>query len=76
MKKNLVISFLYIVANQAIAQHRNIAKITDSLQAEGKTLYKSEMASWYGTDVFLEKCKSRVSLSGGYLSYDTGMGMT
>ena len=22
--------------------------------AEGKLLYKSEMASWYGTDIFLE----------------------
>jgi hypothetical protein len=36
--------------------------------AEGKRLYKSEMASWYGTDLFLESYKDRVNL-GGYFSY-------
>lgn len=36
--------------------------------AEGKLLYKSEMASWYGTDLFLEKYKDRSAI-GGYFSY-------
>jgi hypothetical protein len=36
--------------------------------AEGKLLYKSEMASWYGTDLFLEKYKDRGNI-GGYFSY-------
>lgn len=36
--------------------------------AEGKRLYKSEMASWYGTDLFLEKYKDRANI-GGYFSY-------
>lgn len=35
---------------------------------EGKMLYRSEMASWYGTDLFLEKYKNRENV-GGYLSY-------
>jgi hypothetical protein len=35
---------------------------------EGKRLYKSEMASWYGTDVFLENYKDRANI-GGYFSY-------
>jgi hypothetical protein len=36
--------------------------------AEGKLLYKSEMASWYGTDLFLEHYKDRANI-GGYFSY-------
>lgn len=36
--------------------------------AEGKLLYKSEMSSWYGTDLFLEKYKDRSAI-GGYFSY-------
>ena len=32
-------------------------------------LYRSEAASWYGTDVFLEKLKSKKQSSGGYFSY-------
>lgn len=35
---------------------------------EGKRLYKSEMASWYGTDLFLESYKDRTNI-GGYFSY-------
>ncbi len=36
--------------------------------AEGKLLYRSEMASWYGTDLFLERYKLREKI-GGYFSY-------
>lgn len=36
--------------------------------AEGKLLYKSEIASWYGTDIFLEKYKNKENI-GGYFSY-------
>jgi hypothetical protein len=43
-------------------------KITDSIVAEGKKLYRSEMASWYGTDVFLAAYKKRENI-GGYFSY-------
>lgn len=35
---------------------------------EGKLLYRSEMASWYGTDLFLEKYNDRNNI-GGYFSY-------
>jgi hypothetical protein len=35
---------------------------------EGKLLYKSEMASWYGTDLFLENYTNRDNI-GGYFSY-------
>ncbi len=44
---------------------------TDEAQpivAEGRLLYKSEMTSWYGTDLFLENYKDRENI-GGYFSY-------
>lgn len=43
-------------------------KEAQSIVNEGKLLYRSEMASWYGTDVFLESNKNRDSV-GGYFSY-------
>jgi hypothetical protein len=48
---------------------QNVEKETSSIVEEGKMLYYSEMASWYGTDIFLEKCSSRRANAGGYFSY-------
>jgi len=45
-----------------------IERLTKPIVEEGKRLYKSEMASWYGTDLFLEKFKESAKI-GGYLSY-------
>jgi hypothetical protein len=42
--------------------------------AEGRKLYISEMASWYGTDIFLEKYNDRENV-GGYFSYADGSGI-
>lgn len=46
-------------------------EITKPIVEEGKKLYRSEMASWYGTDVFLAKFKDRANV-GGYFSYTEG----
>lgn len=46
----------------------NIQKLTKPIVDEGKRLYRSEMASWYGTDLFLEKFPDREKI-GGYFSY-------
>lgn len=45
-----------------------IDKETSIILEEGKMLYKSEMASWYGTDIFIEKYSESEKI-GGYLSY-------
>lgn len=55
----------------SVAQIDNI-HIADSISKEGERLYKSETASWYGTDIFLEKFKSESDNIGGYFSYDDG----
>jgi hypothetical protein len=39
---------------------------------EGTKLYRSEMASWYGTDIFVEKFSDKKQNSGGYFSYIAG----
>jgi hypothetical protein len=46
----------------------NIDNKTTAIIEEGKMLYKSEMASWYGTDIFMEKYSEKEKI-GGYLSY-------
>ncbi len=48
-----------------------IDAMADSIVAEGKALYRSEWASWHGTDIFLEKYKEKQNLLGGYVSYET-----
>lgn len=48
------------------------AQTPQAIVAEGRMLYRSEAASWYGTDVFLEKLKNRSQSSGGYFSYADG----
>jgi hypothetical protein len=67
-----------VIATTAISQAQEkeperavIDKLTDSVMAEGKALFRSEWASWHGTDVFLEKFKARQSQIGGYVSYET-----
>lgn len=68
MKKLLflfVCSFLTVIS----FGQNNMEKETSAIVEEGKMLYYSEMASWYGTDIFLEKCGSRRTNAGGYFSY-------
>jgi hypothetical protein len=47
-------------------------KEEQAVMDEGKKLYKSEMASWYGTDVFLSKFPDKRESIGGYFSYSDG----
>jgi hypothetical protein len=58
-------------AQDGYLSRKEIDRRADSIAIEGKALYSSEWASWYGTDIFLEKFKNKRSLIGGYLSYET-----
>jgi hypothetical protein len=68
MKKSLTIIIFFIITLIAFGQ-KQIGKETSAIVAEGKLLYKSEMASWYGTDIFLDKYKDKADDVGGYFSY-------
>lgn len=70
-----VVLLLNVNLNVAFSQKINLKAVTDSIQTEGRMLYRSEMASWYGTDIFFEKMKNKKGMIGGYISYDTGKGV-
>ncbi|MBV4359298.1 hypothetical protein [Pinibacter aurantiacus] len=54
----------------AFAQ-KDLSEMAAPIVEEGKMLYRSEMASWYGTDLFLEKYTDKGNI-GGYFSYADG----
>lgn len=65
----LLISLVFLLSFQIsmIAQSQT-DKTRDSIIAEATELYKSEMASWYGTDLFLARFKDQSKIA-GYFSY-------
>lgn len=63
----LLTIFLILLSLNLFGQD-NPTEQAQPIVAEGKRLYKSEMASWYGTDLFLENYKNRANV-GGYFSY-------
>lgn len=68
MLKPTITIFLSLLNFVMYAQGKNINKIIN----EAKKLYRSEMASWYGTDLFAENFKEKRAMAGGYFSYDQG----
>jgi len=66
MKKVIII--LLTLLNLIVVGQDNPTEQAKPIVDEGKRLYKSEMASWYGTDLFLENYKDRANI-GGYFSY-------
>jgi hypothetical protein len=67
VQKIITLLIVLSISAAAIGQD-NLSQVSDSIVAEGRLLYKSEMASWHGTDIFLEKYKNTDKI-GGYLSY-------
>lgn len=45
------------------------ATLVAAIEAEGKRLYRSEMASWHGSDILVERFPDVRSRMGGYFSY-------
>lgn len=59
---------LFLVLFVASFEAQNLEKISKEINEEGIALYRSEMASWYGTDVFRENYDKMENV-GGYFSY-------
>lgn len=70
MKRKYSILLLLITLGTTF-QHDKIEKKTKLIVAEGKRLYRSEMASWYGTDIFIQRFDDKEKV-GGYFSYPDG----
>lgn len=65
---NKTLTIILTLITLSVFGQKNPTEEAQPIVAEGKLLYKSEMASWYGTDLFLEKYKNRENI-GGYFSY-------
>jgi hypothetical protein len=78
MNRKLLLSLLALLAAAqfAFAQKKDLNAIASRIEKEAKALYNSEWASWYGTDVFMAKCKDKQPIAGGFLSYETPTGRT
>lgn len=64
-----IIIFISLILSNLILFSQK--KETEMILEEGKTLYRLEKASWYGTDVLLERFENKKDSIGGYLSYQT-----
>ncbi|HEY0610203.1 MAG TPA: hypothetical protein VGD35_11120 [Chitinophaga sp.] len=65
MKPILISLSLMLCSIASAAQSQS----PDEILREGTLLYRSEMASWNGSDIFFEKCKNLQDQVGGYFSY-------
>jgi hypothetical protein len=65
---NKTLTIILTLITLSVFGQKNPTEEAQPIVAEGKLLYKSEMASWYGTDLFLENYKNRENI-GGYFSY-------
>jgi len=70
MKKDLSL-FLCLLSCLCIHGQPDTDKEEQRLLSEGRRLYRSEMASWYGSDIFLAQTRDQ-GFIGGYFSYPDG----
>ncbi|GAA4768809.1 MULTISPECIES: hypothetical protein [Flavobacterium] len=63
----LLLKFAIIIFSLNCFAQSKIDKMKDEVVKEGILLFKSEMASWYGSDILIEKIDR--SKFGGYVSY-------
>lgn len=62
-KLTILFAFMYMFLS---------AQSKDEVLAEAYLLYKSEKASWHGTDIFMQRFPDKKDKAGGYLSYSEG----
>ena len=77
MKKFIIATLMLFAAivnsqgQEKEPERAEVERLADSVVLEGKALFRSEWASWHGTDIFLEKFKEGRDQIGGYVSYET-----
>jgi hypothetical protein len=69
MYKNKFLIFTLLLSSIFYSQNKKIERQAKDVVEEGKILYRLEMASWYGSDVFMEKFPNKTKNIGGYISY-------
>lgn len=68
----LIFSFVTFLFYYSLHAQNNLQQTASAILEEGKQLYQTEMASWYGTDIFLDRFKDQTKNIGGYFSYLDG----
>lgn len=68
MKKTVLFVLVLLCV---VVKGQDLNAMRQKVVAEGKKLYKSEMASWYGTDLFFHDYTNKSNV-GGYFSYTEG----
>jgi hypothetical protein len=71
MKSLGCLSLLALLTLNLQAQEPDLFAIAQKIKAEANDLYQTELASWNGTDLFLEKYANKANI-GGYVSYVDG----
>lgn len=67
--KNVVLLTLFLLTCSFVYAQKN--KQEEAIVKEGIRLYQSEMASWYGTDIFMAEGADQRNKTGGYFSYSS-----
>lgn len=62
------ITLIFIVFTNVLLAQDKLYKISQEIVQEAELLYRSEKASWHGTDLFLKIYKEKEKI-GGYFSY-------
>lgn len=66
--KHILGALLMLMSTAQVFAQKNPTEEAQPIVQEGKQLFKSELASWIGTDLFLAEYKNRQNI-GGYFSY-------
>jgi hypothetical protein len=69
MKNYFFVLFLLTINGIHAQSSEKLAKIAHEIEQEAIKLYKSEMASWYGSDLYMAKFQNKLGKVGGYFSY-------
>lgn len=64
----IILTLLLTLLTLSSFGQKSLTEKAQPIVEEGKLLYRSEMASWYGTDLFLANYTKRENI-GGYFSY-------
>jgi hypothetical protein len=68
LNRTLTMVLTFFICSLSVFAQNNLTEPAQAIVEEGKLLYRSEMASWHGTDVFLRDYKNLEHV-GGYFSY-------
>jgi hypothetical protein len=69
-----VFVIILMCCGEVYSQPFDLAKKRKEIESEGKKLYRSEMASWYGTDIFIKELERKLPVHNGYFSYEDSLG--